>query len=80
MKIGGDFHTPLTAPQVSLGCPHCQGRIYVDIPWLVRQATDPVGWAKRQALIKQAMDEHRLVCTKASAEAYRVAEITYPRK
>jgi hypothetical protein len=80
IQVFSNFHNALTASEVSLGCPHCEGRFFVEIPWLIRQATDPVGWGKRHALIKAAVDEHRVVCPKAAAEAYRVVEITYPRK
>lgn len=63
---------PWKAKGVALQCPHCLSLVEVTLPWDVT-----VG--KRQALISEAVGEHRRLCLAAPAEESRVYQISYPR-
>ena len=60
------------AKQVRLLCPHCQGQVFVTMPHKPPQL-------KRQKLIREAIDEHRRVCTVAEITDGFVYSIEYPR-
>lgn len=60
------------AKQVRLQCPHCHGQVFVTMPH-----KPPA--VKRQKLIREAIDEHRRVCTAADILDGFVYDIQYPR-
>jgi hypothetical protein len=62
----------MEAKQIRLICPHCKVEVYVTMPYKPTPE-------QRQQLTSKAIDEHRRLCTQASAEAGRVYEIQYPR-
>lgn len=53
-------------------CPHCKSSVYVVLPY------KPGAWT-RQGLIREAIDEHRRVCTAADIMQGFVYDIEYPR-
>ena len=62
----------MLAKEVRLVCPHCKSSVYVPIPY------KPGAWT-RQGLIREAIDEHRRVCTAADMMQGFVYDIEYPR-
>lgn len=71
-SISESRESAITAKQIRLQCPHCQGFAYANVPW---DATAE----KRQQLVSAAINEHRVVCTGAEATEGRVYSIEYPR-
>jgi hypothetical protein len=64
--------SPATAKEIRLLCPHCKNSVYVVLPY------KPGAWT-RQGLIREAIDEHRRVCTTADIMQGFVYDIEYPR-
>ena len=64
--------SPASAKEFRLMCPHCLNSLYVYLPY------KPGAWT-RQGLIREAIDEHRRVCTKADMTNSYVYDIQYPR-
>jgi hypothetical protein len=64
--------SPATAKEIRLMCPHCKGFVNVYLPY------KPGAWT-RQGLIREAIDEHRRVCTVGDAVEGYVYDIQYPR-
>lgn len=63
--------SPATANEVQLMCPHgCVVTVY--LPY------KPEAWT-RQGLIREAINEHRRVCTVGEASEGYVYDIQYPR-
>jgi len=61
-----------TAKEVILICPHCSNAVVVYLP------TKPGAWT-RQGVIREAVEEHRRVCTVADTTDTYVYDIQYPR-
>ena len=72
MRISETRESPLIAKTIRLICPHCNGTCFPDLPY------KPTAEQRQQA-IRNAIEEHRKICTAAPVEAERVYEITYPR-
>ena len=62
----------MEAKEIRLMCPHCKSSVFVPIPYR------PGAWT-RQGLIREAIDEHRRVCTVGDAVEGYVYDIQYPR-
>lgn len=65
--------TVAEAKEVRLLCPHCYGAIYVTQDW---PYTSQVNYDKK----REAIAEHRKLCSAAPPEAGRVYSIDYPRR
>ena len=70
--VAAPVAAPVDAKEVRLMCPHCQGFATAKVP------LGATSW-RRQQLIRDAIDEHRVVCTAADATEGRVYRIDYPR-
>jgi hypothetical protein len=70
--ISEDRVAPWLAKEIRLMCPHCNNSVFVQIPW---DATAEV----RTRFISEGINEHRAICTAATAEQGRVYTIDYPR-
>jgi hypothetical protein len=64
--------SPATAKEIRLMCPHCNHSVFVYLPY------KPGAWT-RQGLVRDAINEHRRVCTVADATDGYVYDIAYPR-
>jgi hypothetical protein len=60
------------AKQIRLLCPHCNSTVFVEWGY-------PFSAETRQTRIKEAIEEHRVLCSGAPPEAGRVYRIDYPR-
>jgi hypothetical protein len=62
----------MKAKEIRLMCPHCKNFVYIVLPY------KPGAWT-RQGLIREAIDDHRRVCTSADIMQGFVYGIEYPR-
>ena len=72
MRISENREQPLEAKEAALKCPDCGKFAFITFPYKPTRL-------QRIQTMKEALDEHRKICSAAPPEAGRMYEIWYPR-
>lgn len=72
MRISESRDNPLDAKEAAFKCPDCHKLAVVVFPYKPTSN-------ERMKVIKEALDEHRKICSAAPPEIERVYTIWYPR-
>jgi len=73
MRVSENREGPSTAKEVAMKCPDCHKLAIVVFPYKPTME-------ERHKVMKEALDEHRKICTAAPPEKERIYQIWYPRK
>lgn len=72
LRVTEYAQSPMAAREIAMECETCGKRCYGVIPF------NPTP-AQRQAVMRAAMEEHRLLCKVGSPDDRRVYRLLYPR-